>query len=67
MAFSRSGVIVIEAMIASTFLAFSAGISPSNDWLTISHSAPICAQSALATSMSKPVSSPEGSTQAKGL
>ena len=52
----------IEAMIASIFLAFSAGISPSNDWLTISQSASIWAQSALAMSMSKPVSSPDGST-----
>ena len=57
----------IEAMIASIFFAFSAGISPSNDWFTISQSAPICSQSALAMSMSKPVSSPDGSTQAKGL
>ena len=66
MAFSRSSVIDIEAMIASIFCALSAGIRPSNDWLMISHSAPISAQSALVTSMSKPVSSPDGSTQANG-
>ena len=52
----------IEAMIASIFFAFSAGISPSNDWFTISQVAPICLQSALAMSTSKPVSSPDGST-----
>ena len=56
----------IEATIASIFLAFSAGISPSNAWLTISHSTPIGAQSALVTSMSKPESSPDGRTKAKG-
>ena len=56
----------IEATIASIFLALSAGISPSNDWLMISHSAPIWAQSALVMSMSKPLSSPDGSTKAKG-
>ena len=52
----------IEAMIASIFFAFNAGIRPSKAWFTISQVAPICLQSALAMSTSKPVSSPEGST-----
>ncbi len=44
----------------SNFLALSAGIMPSNSCWTKLHSAFICAQMALAMSMSKPPSLPSG-------
>ena len=58
--FLRSSVVVMDAMIASYFLARSAGMMPSQSCLTSVHSAFRLAYKALAISMSKPFISPSG-------
>jgi hypothetical protein len=55
---ARSGVIDIEATMASHLRSSRAGMMPSQSVFTISHEAPISAQRALAMSMSKPTTSP---------
>ena len=59
MTLARSGVIDIEATMASHLRSIRAGMMPSQSVLTISHSAPMAAHIALAMSMSKPTTSPE--------
>ncbi|MNL38743.1 hypothetical protein D3C87_1609780 [compost metagenome] len=56
----------MEAMIASNFLDCRAGMMPSQSLVTKVHSVFIWTQSALAMSISKPVSSPLDSRTLKG-
>ncbi|MCY1307128.1 hypothetical protein D9M70_570300 [compost metagenome] len=62
----RSAVIDMDAMMASNFLAISAGMMPSQSCVTKVHSAFISVHSALAMSMSKPVSVPSAARLLKG-
>ena len=64
--FFRSGVIDIEAMMASYFFASRAGMIPSQSCLTSSHSTFICSHRASAISMSKPFNSPDGVVSENG-
>ncbi|MCY1451856.1 hypothetical protein D9M71_687450 [compost metagenome] len=62
----RSSVIDMEAAMKSNFLAFSAGMMPSQSEVTISHSACIFTHRALAISTSKPTTLPLASIWLKG-
>ena len=62
----RSSVIDMLATMASYLRASSPGMIPSQSWRTNSHVTFILSQSAWAISMSKPMSSPDGSIWLNG-
>ena len=67
MTFLRFAVMDMPAMMASYLPACSAGMMPSQAWLTISQSAPMRLQISVARSSSKPTSFPEESVKFQGL
>ncbi len=62
----RSSVIDMDATMKSNFLAFNAGMMPSQSEVTTSHSVFILAHSALPMSRSKPTAWPLASMPLKG-